>query len=205
MSLQPPRDIQVVKKENKAAWLEDFIRTHTAHLDPRLATNSSDAVDITVFARSIESPVVQALGKRCAHLSAATARVRMILTGLELEDIDNSKWCAALARAGVSVRIVSDPRLLDAHEQMTLQEGVSWIGDCLRREPAKRDAYERYAPNCRATWDSAHATFEMIWARAVDLALPTVVSGDDHDLPALGMDAAGVAGELDGATAATRH
>ena len=40
-------------------------------------------------------------------------------------------------------RVLGDPRFGAAHEQLVVGTHV-WTGDCLRRDPNKRDAFEVY-------------------------------------------------------------
>jgi len=39
-----------------------------------------------------------------------------------------------------------------------------WIGDIMRREPAKRDAFENYVDNCEKTANWAKVAFQRLWA-----------------------------------------
>lgn len=199
MSLQPPTDIQVVKKEDKQARLTDFIQ-NTLN-----ACDDETPLRVAVFARSVESPVIQALAEVASAFS--NARLQIVLTALELEDIDTSPATAELAAARADVRLAADPRLLDAHEQMVLGTATTWIGDCLRREPAKRDAYERFCRSNEDVASGAQKAFDRIWAHAQQLTLPdlTTASTGGMKLPVVAIDPASIEGELGGATAATRH
>jgi hypothetical protein len=60
-------------------------------------------------------------------------------------------------------RLARDPRLLAAHEQLSLSATYTWVGDCMRREPGKRDALEHYAANCAKTAAHAARSFENLW------------------------------------------
>ncbi|MEO1205050.1 MAG: hypothetical protein AAFV45_01835 [Pseudomonadota bacterium] len=205
MSLQPPADIQVVKREDKTARLTEFMEKGLTALTIKRDEGCS-SYDVSVFARSVESPVIQALGVVAADLTAAGARIRLVLTGLEIEDIDTAPVTATLAGARIDVRVTNDPRLLDAHEQLCLGTDATWIGDCLRREPAKRDAYERFSTGCAGTSKSAQTAFEHVWSRSVAMTLPGIdASAAGLNVPDLSINTAGIEGEFGGATAATRH
>ncbi len=41
---------------------------------------------------------------------------------------------------GVTCRVANDRRLFDAHEQLVLSAKDTWTGDCMRRDPTKRDS-----------------------------------------------------------------
>ncbi len=68
--------------------------------------------------------------------------------------------------AGVCVRQSCDVRLLDGHEQLAIGDRSAWIGDCMRREPLKRDAYESIAGTAPETAALAHRSFDRVWAFA---------------------------------------
>jgi hypothetical protein len=53
--------------------------------------------------------------------------------------------------------------LLEAHEQLILSPTAIWTGDCMRRDPVKRDAYEAYAPDSAETARIAQQCFERVW------------------------------------------
>ena len=49
------------------------------------------------------------------------------------------------------------------HEQLVLGPAASWVGDCMRRDPMKRDAYECYAADCSKTAGWARTSFDRFW------------------------------------------
>ena len=63
-------------------------------------------------------------------------------------------------------RIVSEPRMLDGHEQLVIGADHVWYGDSMRREPDKRDAYSAFSPCDAVAGGRALATFARIWAQA---------------------------------------
>ena len=70
-----------------------------------------------------------------------------------------------------------DPRLLAAHEQLTLTATCTWVGDCMRRDPGKRDALERFAANCTQTGAHAIRSFESLWRATVPVyAMPPITA-----------------------------
>ena len=60
---------------------------------------------------------------------------------------------------------MSDIRLLDAHEQLVLDAATAWVGDCMRRDPSRRDTYEFYS-NCPVTARHAVCSFAQMWRTA---------------------------------------
>lgn len=152
----PPR-MHVVRKEEKEGRLKAFVGEHLAVV----AEAPSTGEDLTVIARSFESPVVRALAAYRNEMKAAGIRIRAIVVLAEGPDEAVTELLGAS-----TTRQGCDPRLLDAHEQLAFGGRVAWIGDCMRREPAKRDAYEIYSPDCAETAALARRSFERVWAFA---------------------------------------
>ncbi len=149
--------MHVVRKEEKEARLATFVAEQLA------AAIASDVAGrgLTVLARSVESPVLKALAVHRDALRAAGLNVRAIIVLTEGASDDVSGLLA-----GFAVRRGCDARLLDAHEQLAIGDRVAWIGDCMRREPTKRDAYEIYSAECCETAALAHRSFDRVWSFA---------------------------------------
>lgn len=155
-NLPNPR-IGVVKCEDKELKLVEFIQASAER-----AVSSGEPRVVLGIARSPDSPMARAIARALPVASAQNTTLRVVLTTLSASD-DGAAPNAILAH---DVRIIRDARLLDAHELLVLDATTSWIGDCLRRDPARRDAYEWYAPDCPATARAARISFERIWAKA---------------------------------------
>ena len=65
--------------------------------------------------------------------------------------------------ADCEVRWARNPRLMEAHEQLVLGPETCWIGDSMRREPTKCDAYEAYVDSCLKTTATVVTSFERLW------------------------------------------
>ena len=59
---------------------------------------------------------------------------------------DPAEELAALAPA--EIRWAKNPRMLDAHEQLVIGPNSTWMGDCMRRDPTKRDAFQSFNVDC---------------------------------------------------------
>ena len=79
-----------------------------------------------------------------------------------------SAICGAFAST-VQGRFVADARLLDAHELLVLGPATAWIGDCMRRDPAKRDAYEFYSEDAPEAARSSARSFDRLWLNGTPL------------------------------------
>jgi hypothetical protein len=128
-----------------------------------------------LIARSPESPVALALREHASALAKSGIRVRAVFS-----EVDPGQRAATIMAAPFVLpgecRIARDPRLLAAHEQLVLAPDCSWIGDCMRREPSKRDAYECFAPSCAQTAAHAARSFERLWRAAAPMQSVPVLS-----------------------------
>ena len=158
MTSNPKPQMDVVKREEKESKLKNFISSYLA-----ATTNTDDCQPWQLIARSAESPVILALASLAPEIKAAGLDVKTLLTHVE-PGLPDSATQISLGFA-CEVRISRDVRLLDAHEQLRLDATTSWVGDCMRREPAKRDGYERYAAGCAVTADWTARAFERLWSR----------------------------------------
>lgn len=193
--------ISVIKKEEKEARLKAFIGDHLGQTQTATQGRICDRV-LLLLARSHESPVVRALQAIMAEGRGEGIVLKTIVTVHRGDQpID---WPADLV-AMTDCRLSCDPRLLDAHEQLWLDGETAWIGDCMRREPAKRDAFECYANGCEATARSAQTAFNRIWDKCHKAVLvgETVAATAEA---AIEPHLAGIASaDTSTPTAATRH
>lgn len=173
MPILPPSEISVVRKEEKEGRIRDFIAQ-----DLSIAKSLSGGLGAThlVVARSLESPVTRALLASRAEAAEAGILCRVLLM---LDDgLAAGAQTALGACAGqIEARIVSDHRLLDAHELLVLGPNTVWIGDCMRRDPSKCDAYEFYSTTANEASTSAARSFERLWR----IGKPLLLSAGDAE------------------------
>ncbi len=168
--------MHVIKKEDKQSVLRAFI---AQDIEARRKVPAVEGATRTycLIARSPDSPVARAVAELSDDLAALGISIYAVFATLgargsaskrqkEPSDLNN-------------VRQVQDQRLLDAHEVLLLDNQSSWIGDCMRRDPAQSDAYERYSSNCTFTNASALSAFEHLWngARPVKSAWLSTAQG----------------------------
>ncbi|MBU1210734.1 MAG: hypothetical protein KJ587_05600 [Alphaproteobacteria bacterium] len=197
--------LQVVTKEEKEPRVKAFIEQHIEKLEGR---PDWAPVEFLLVARSPESPVCRALSALAPALAAQKIAVRVVFTAIDTGAFQGDLAASANLLQMATSRIVCDSRLYEAHEQLILDEETCWIGDCMRREPAKRDAYESYTTSSVATAHAAALTFAHLW-RAGSATVPI-----SRFMPAIGYKEAQEAGifshpHADGEnsppTALTRH
>ena len=134
----------------------------------------------------MESPVVKAIAAQAAEIVAAGYSVRMIVAQTDADAMPRGWALSDAVEVDCEVRWARKPRLIEAHEQLVLGPQTCWIGDSMRREPAKCDAYETYIDDCPKTAASAMVSFERLWQTSEPLLAGTPV-------PPRGDEAAGLA------------
>lgn len=167
MRTQPPARVKLIKKAEKEAALVAFIVDELK----RLEAHETDQVcpAYTLVVRSQNSPAARALATVADQLTAADVTIRVIFATSETNsDPDIESPAQVLTEIG-QCRILDDLRFVDAHEQLVLGPSCAWIGDCMRREPTRRDAFENFAPDCSETALFAANGFERLWAAATPI------------------------------------
>jgi hypothetical protein len=167
MTFDTPSRMQVVRKHEKEPRLKEFIRLELARLE---ALPHAADIDCLLIARTVASPVVRAMSAFCDELAARGIRVRAVLASLEASqptDAPPAHWLESSR-----TRWLRNQRLIDAHEMLVIGDTAAWVGDCMRRDPLKRDAFEFYSPDSAAVGKRATASFERIWALS-ELVSPT--------------------------------
>ncbi|MDX2204551.1 MAG: hypothetical protein NW223_17500 [Hyphomicrobiaceae bacterium] len=182
MRLRPPLRVSVTRHDEKEQKLKDFVRKHLA-----LAGQGRSATYgvVMVVARSVESPVVRALLGLGAEISAAGLSLRLVLAHVEGEQLPET-WEKDLGALSCDVRWARRPRLIEAHEQLVVGPETCWIGDCMRRDPAKCDAFESFIEDCGEAAGCATVSFERLWGASEPLrriGLPVV---SPQAIPGLG-------------------
>ena len=157
MRSRPPLSVSVTRHEEKEHKLREFILHHLG------AAEESDGAPqaCLIVARSLDSPVVKAITGLAEEIAAAGLSVRLILAHLDRDPFPED-WGRDIAFAH-EIRWARHPRLIEAHEQLVLGPQVCWIGDCMRRDPSKCDAYESYVEGCGEAAGCATVSFERLW------------------------------------------
>lgn len=194
-------DVDVVKKEDKEARLEAFISNFLSREALDGDRKDQERV-VLLIARSSESPVVRALVSVVTRGLADGLSLKAVVT--VPSSVAGIDWPSELA-ALTECHVVNDIRLLDGHEQLWLDGETVWIGDCMRREPSKRDAYECYAAGHAEMARFAEAAFNRFWqlGRPAQIGAPLAPT---EPVASIEPHIAGMAPfEMTPPTAATRH
>lgn len=160
-------------REERENSLKAFIRES-------LDETTTDRVDaISILARSPSSPVMAALLAISDELAERRAGVAIVLAGGSVA-AENETWNLTFSSQLVhEIRLTSNSRILDGHEQLIVGDRSIWYGDCMRRDPAKRDAFSLSLPNNRSAVGVGRFAFKALWQRAQSIyrnaALSSVV------------------------------
>ncbi len=197
--------LQVIKKEEKEPRVTAFVEDH---LSRRQRAGDSEPAEYLLIARSPMSPVCRALENLSASLEKHNITVRAVFTTIDIDAPVSETEKLSNHFAPAVARLVDDVRLFEAHEQLVLDSETCWIGDCMRRQPSKRDAYECYATTSKNLASTATKAFANFWkmgrpAGPATQLTSTVVfeSGEQAGLPSNTLRS----DDLTPPTAATRH
>lgn len=157
MPFRPPLRVSVSRYEEKEQRLRQFVSQHL---------NAARPHPLLVVARSLDSPVVKAIAGLDQTIAAAGGVVRLILA-----QVDDEAQCLAgtVLSCAHEIRWARHPRLIEAHEQLVVAPNTCWIGDCMRRDPAKCDAFENYVEDCGEAAGCAAVSFERLWVASAPL------------------------------------
>lgn len=160
-------------KEERESTIIAFIREA---LDE--STSGRDDA-IALLARSPSSPVVAALLSLSDELAARRIGAAIVLAGGAAAAEDETWSLSFSAKFIHEIRLTSHPRVLDGHEQLIVGERSVWYGDCMRRDPLKRDAFAQFLANDPASVRAGRFTFRSLWRGAQSIyrnaALSSVV------------------------------
>lgn len=187
MRANPPPFKPFETKEEREANIRSFIETALAG-EP---DGRADA--ILVLALSPESPVAKALLSISNQLADRRLGAAIVFAGGATAAKDETWSLSFSARFLHEIRLTTHPRVLDAHEQIIVGSQALWYGDCMRRDPWKRDAFASFLPGSPDATRTARATFSRLWDRAQSIyrntALSSVVLSTSCDQRSVGVTA----------------
>lgn len=195
MRVRPPLRVGITRHDEKEQKLREFVRHH---LEPSADGSVSAQGVLMVVARSVDSPVVKAILSLDQEIATAQLPVRIIFAQLENDALPDT-WEQDSRRLACEVRWARRPRLIEAHEQLVLGPLTCWIGDCMRRDPAKCDAFENFIDDCGEAAGCAAVSFERLWVASEPLTKAAAALAEIAPEAIAGMDA-GTAPEI-----GTRH
>jgi hypothetical protein len=157
-------------KNFRQAELDQHLEAMSRFVQRARETNTP--ASCTLILRSAASAPAHVLSLMKDALAEAGIQARVILAKLEPEQ-DLRKLYATLtalspeADGTTLIRWARNPRLLDAHEQVTYGHDMCWSGDAMRRDADKRNPlalFEKDAPDATLRADRA---FKALWGTSV--------------------------------------
>lgn len=148
----PPQSFNVGREE-KEAKLRTLISECLA----------GGQTSVNVVARAPDSPVARALAAIAAEPASHHVAIRAIFLDAETGTADDLQL---LDLPNVETRMLRDARFASAHEQLDMGCDRAWLGDCMRRDPTKRDAFELHITGDAKAVHHAAVSFERLWLQA---------------------------------------
>jgi hypothetical protein len=142
---------------------------------------------LTMVLRSPEADPAKALIGMTGALQRKSLSARVILAKIEPDDELRKLFAALCALAPLEpahelIRWARNPRLLDAHEQVTYGETMCWSGDAMRRDADKRNALTVFEEQAPEAVRLGRLAFEALW-RASALVPKRLLLGHESARP----------------------
>jgi hypothetical protein len=157
----------VVGSESTRDFRQSELRRHLQMMS-RFVEGAKAGASLTMILRSADSDPAKAMVSMKGALQHSGVRVKVILAKIEPED-ELRQLFAALSElapqegASELIRWARNPRLLDAHEQVTYGETMCWSGDAMRRDADKRNALTLFDEEAPDTVRLGRLAFEALW------------------------------------------
>lgn len=141
----------------------------------RVESDGAEPRTLTMILRSAASTASLGLIGMSRDLARAGIVAKAVVASLEPEE-DLRRLFASLSElcpadsAEELIRWARDPRLLDAHEQVTYGATVCWSGDAMRREADKRNTLSLFDESAPRTALLAQRAFEALWSASTVVA-----------------------------------
>lgn len=154
------RDFRQVELDRHVAAISRSIEHAQAESRPSLA--------FTLILRAASSSPALAVIRMKDELSRAGVSAKVILAKLEPEEdlrqlFTSLSHLAPRKPACELIRWARNPRLLDAHEQVTYGDAMCWSGDAMRRDADKRNALTLFDEQAPDTVRLGRLAFEALW------------------------------------------
>ena len=161
------RDVKDAELDRHLEILAEFIG--------RVEADANEPRELTMILRSASSGPAQALILKARDLARTGIAAKVIVAKLDPEE-DVRKLYACLSelsprgRAHELLRWARNPRLLDAHEQVTYGTSLCWWGDAMRREADKRNALSLFEDGSPASVRFGQLAFQALWSQSAVVA-----------------------------------
>lgn len=168
----------VVGSQRVSDFRQTELEGHVAAMSRAIECGQAEkrqSLAFTLILRSATSAPALALVRMKDELERAGISAKVILAKLEPQE-ELRQLFMSLTRLSPReqpsqlIRWARNPRLLDAHEQVTYGDAISWSGDAMRRDADRRDALTLFDEATPDMARLARLAFEALWAAS--LAVP---------------------------------
>ena len=161
------RDVKDAELDRHLEILAEFIG--------RVEADADEPRELTMILRSASSGPAQALILKARDLARTGIAAKVIVAKLDPEEVVRKLYACLSelkprSRAHELLRWARNPRLLDAHEQVTYGTALCWWGDSMRRDADKRNALSLIEDASPGTLRLGHLAFEALWAASAIVA-----------------------------------
>lgn len=160
--------MRVVVDSESRDLRQSELRRHLQMMS-RFVDSAEAGASLTMILRSPEADPAKALIGMTGALERKGLRARAILAKIEPDD-DLKKLFDALAAlsprepAHELIRWARNPRLLEAHEQVTYGATMCWSGDAMRRDADRRNALTLFDDEAPEAVRLGRLAFEALWS-----------------------------------------
>ena len=157
----------VVDSESSRDLRQSELRRHLQMMS-RFVDGAAAGASLTMILRSPEADPAKALIGMTGALERKGVRARVLLAKIE-PDVDLKKLFDTLSTlaphdpAHELIRWARNPRLLEAHEQVTYGAAMCWSGDAMRRDADKRNALTLFDEEAPESVRLGQLAFEALW------------------------------------------
>jgi len=157
----------VVDSETSRDSRQSELRLHLQMMS-RFVDGAESGASLTMILRSPDADPAKALIGMTGALQRTGVRARVILAKIEPDDelrkfFANLSILAPHEPAHELIRWARNPRLLDAHEQVTYGDAMCWSGDAMRRDADKRNALFLFDEESADAARLGRLAFEALW------------------------------------------
>ncbi|MDX2158529.1 MAG: hypothetical protein SFW09_18670 [Hyphomicrobiaceae bacterium] len=127
---------------------------------------AAGADTIALLARSPDSPASRAVLAMSGELAGRGLGAIIVFAGAPTALADDT-WSLVFSAGFIhEIRLTTNPRILDGHEQLIIGNRSVWYGDSMRRDPLKRDAFEHALVGEAGAARAARFAFGQLWRSA---------------------------------------
>jgi hypothetical protein len=161
------RDLRHAELDQHLEILSEFIG--------RVEASADEPRELTMIVRSAASAPAHALIVMARDLARARVTAKVVVAKMEPEDNLRRLYASLTelsprAQSQDLIRWTRNPRLLEAHEQVTCGDSLCWSGDCMRRDADKLNALSLFQDASGGMVRLGQLAFGALWSASTTVA-----------------------------------